>query len=141
MTLKCCGIEKAKVGGYLGRKLMMVLYDNGTLVQYDPAYPVSYALYIEKCGCNYKIVCGYSAEDGSCKKYYEVCYDMGKGCHEKEYREDCHVPANDCYSPGQPCHVPANDCVQPGNHQIYVPKVCPPAEKYCPYFSQTKYCR
>lgn len=136
-TLVACKIEKAQVGGTNVHKIPMVLYSNGALVPYDIYKPVHYALYVYKCGCDYKIVCGvYSTDFKSCK-YYEVCYDFGKPY--KCYDQVCPVEKPQPYCP--PVHKPQPYCPPVQKCDVIVPycppkpqPYCPPREE-CPYYS------
>lgn len=140
--LVACNIEKAQVGGTNVHKMPMVLYNNGALVPYDTNRPVHHALYVYKCGCDYKIVCGVYSKDFAKCRYYEVCYKNGKPT--KEVKKDYCPPY--C-PPVEKSHI-VPYC--PPNPQPYCPPVekcdiivpyCPP-EPYCPprgacpYFSQ-----
>lgn len=132
VTLKCCNVKRARVGGYMGTITPMVLYDNGAVAPPVPYDPVEYALYVLKCECDYKVVCGYSTDGFKTCKYYEVCYDYSGGCND--------VCAPVC--PPNPCPpvCPPNPCPPVCPPDVCPPNpctpVCPPAVGSCPYFAQ-----
>jgi len=121
LTLQVCGIEKAQVAGWNGYKGNMVLFSNGTVVPAEDLTLPKHALFLEKCGCSFKVICGYSSDNFKNCRYFEPSCSVGAPQPATtEIPRECNLPQRPACPVGQQCEV----------RPVCPPAVCPPV--VCP---------